>query len=571
MDSENDQPIANGEESDKDSYVIEAILDCRFDDQGKKEYLLKWENYSESDNTWEPEQNVDAEGMVEEFERERAEKEAKKEKEKAEANKEKEKVVAKKPAMRRKRGSRSKKGKEAPKRRKADVKPKGRKVIAEAKEGKANAVVKIEQNGKKKIESAENTESTESDEEFEVEKILKMRTVKGKKEYYLKWKGFPDSENTWEPEENMNAADLLADFKMEGEKSKNKKSQAKAKSGTTKNVEAKTGNKKIAAKTEKVADKAKDKEVEYQAPTRKPKEFTVENICDERIENGKTEYYLKWKGFPESENTWEPAENVDAADMVAAFRKKKETEKAKKGKVEVGAKNGKENEGKKIKEETKGRSSRRSLGETNGTDDEQEPTPDHKNTRKSSSEKKHTPVAKKSAGGNSRSRIRGSLNSTGEGRLLYVDEATTTEDEEVEVDETTRGRSRVKANPKASKSSTDESKKTPSRTTPRGKARGSLSGTDEGKKTPNGNARRGSPRGLNSSADGQGASHGRATTRNKSGGSLARAPKKKSRKEKNKKLKKTSKRVSMTTVNYLFKCFFHQLENITNVNCISKM
>jgi Chromo (CHRromatin Organisation MOdifier) domain len=49
---------------------------------------------------------------------------------------------------------------------------------------------------------------------YEVEKIVRSQKV-GKGTYYLvKWKGYPESENTWEPEKNLTQAnDILNDFK----------------------------------------------------------------------------------------------------------------------------------------------------------------------------------------------------------------------------------------------------------------------------------------------------------------------------------------------------------------------
>ena len=54
-----------------------------------------------------------------------------------------------------------------------------------------------------------------AEDEYVVEKVLKKRIRKGHVEYLLKWKGYPDSENTWEREENIFCLDLLVEFENE--------------------------------------------------------------------------------------------------------------------------------------------------------------------------------------------------------------------------------------------------------------------------------------------------------------------------------------------------------------------
>jgi len=54
----------------------------------------------------------------------------------------------------------------------------------------------------------------EGQEEWEVEKVLDSHRRGHKKQlqYLLKWKGYPEAENTWENKENMFAQELLKEF-----------------------------------------------------------------------------------------------------------------------------------------------------------------------------------------------------------------------------------------------------------------------------------------------------------------------------------------------------------------------
>merc|ERR1711865_328661 len=63
-------------------------------------------------------------------------------------------------------------------------------------------------------------------------------------------------------------------------------------------------------------------------------EFEVEKISKKRKNNGRLEYFVKWKGYATSENTWEPVENLETAqDLVKRFEEEeRQKEDAKKGK-----------------------------------------------------------------------------------------------------------------------------------------------------------------------------------------------------------------------------------------------
>lgn len=48
-------------------------------------------------------------------------------------------------------------------------------------------------------------------------------------------------------------------------------------------------------------------------------EFEVEAVLDCRKRRGQTQYLIKWKGYGPEENSWEPARNVHATDLIRAF------------------------------------------------------------------------------------------------------------------------------------------------------------------------------------------------------------------------------------------------------------
>jgi Chromo (CHRromatin Organisation MOdifier) domain len=55
-------------------------------------------------------------------------------------------------------------------------------------------------------------ELIEGQPEWEVEEILDSRWYRCKIQYLIKWKGYSDTHNSWEPKENVNVPELLIAF-----------------------------------------------------------------------------------------------------------------------------------------------------------------------------------------------------------------------------------------------------------------------------------------------------------------------------------------------------------------------
>lgn len=59
----------------------------------------------------------------------------------------------------------------------------------------------------------ENSTKGEDSAEYEVDRIIDVYFKKnGKREFLIRWKGFKPSDDTWEPEDNLNCSDLIKKY-----------------------------------------------------------------------------------------------------------------------------------------------------------------------------------------------------------------------------------------------------------------------------------------------------------------------------------------------------------------------
>jgi len=157
------------------------------------------------------------------------------------------------------------------------------------------------------ITASEDAEE-EQEEEYVVEKILKHRVnKKGKKEYYLKWKGFTEAYNTWEPAENLNCEDLVEKY------------EASKKDKKTKSV--KTAVERVQHTKRKATEESSSKETKKTDKRNGfEKGFTAEEIIGALENNGEVHFLIKWKGGAnEFELIPSKVANINIPQMVIAF------------------------------------------------------------------------------------------------------------------------------------------------------------------------------------------------------------------------------------------------------------
>ncbi|XP_021918524.1 chromobox protein homolog 1-like isoform X5 [Zootermopsis nevadensis] len=142
---------------------------------------------------------------------------------------------------------------------------------------------------KTKDKDAPGGEGDEGEEEYSVEKVLDRRIRNGRVEYLLKWKGYSNEDNTWEPEENLDCPDLISEYEENRKKREAaKKDERKRKPGTP--IDDKKPN----------ANKKKHVE-EDNKPRGFDRGLEPEKIIGATDSSGELMFLMKWKGTDEAD------------------------------------------------------------------------------------------------------------------------------------------------------------------------------------------------------------------------------------------------------------------------------
>jgi len=173
-------------------------------------------------------------------------------------------------------------------------------------------------------------ESDDDEEEYKVEEILEKKLNKrGKTSYLIKWAGYDDSYNSWEPFEGLKHLSVIRDYEAALVKEeKNVDRNNAAKQSTTPS----TPDSKPSMNEEGVEN---EEEVEDEEVVEKEEEYKVEKVLDKKSEKakgkGKTtviKYLIKWEGFDDSYNTWESHDTLKHLDIIKEYNSQQQTEKS---------------------------------------------------------------------------------------------------------------------------------------------------------------------------------------------------------------------------------------------------
>ncbi|KAK2586789.1 hypothetical protein KPH14_011814 [Odynerus spinipes] len=172
------------------------------------------------------------------------------------------------------------------------------------------------------------------EQEYEVDKIVGHRTIKGRRQFLIRWKGYGEESDTWEQEKDLNCPKLIENFlaeeaetNTESEEAISEKSPKLVKTKPSK-TEKKKEIKKSKNNNKRQSNQTEEDEHESEDSLKSEdgqKEFEVDKIMEVRFKKNKKRLFLiRWKGFSPADDTWEPEENLSCPELISKFMEKVE-------------------------------------------------------------------------------------------------------------------------------------------------------------------------------------------------------------------------------------------------------
>jgi chromobox protein 1 len=173
----------------------------------------------------------------------------------------------------------------------------------------------------KKAKNQETNQDSDPDleeEEFVVEKIVDKRISKGKVEYLLKWKGFGEQDNTWEPEENLAAPDLIAEYENKLLTKQKRKQSSEPQAAKKKKTDS-TTTPTIASVASSSASVAMNEDEESVQLRGFDRGLTPEKIIGATDSSGELMFLMKWKNSDEADLVPAKMANIRCPQIVIQF------------------------------------------------------------------------------------------------------------------------------------------------------------------------------------------------------------------------------------------------------------
>uniref|UniRef100_A0A8D3D3D4 Chromobox homolog 5 (HP1 alpha homolog, Drosophila) n=1 Tax=Scophthalmus maximus TaxID=52904 RepID=A0A8D3D3D4_SCOMX len=168
--------------------------------------------------------------------------------------------------------------------------------------------------------SREEDSSSSDEEEYVVEKVLDRRVVKGRVEFFLKWKGYSDKHNTWEPEKNLDCPELISEFMKTYKKSSTSTTSSSSSGPLGRSKDSSSSKKRSSDDDEEGGSKAKKKKEDDILVARGfERGLEPEKIIGATDSCGDLMFLMKWKDSDEADLVLAKEANHKCPQIVIAF------------------------------------------------------------------------------------------------------------------------------------------------------------------------------------------------------------------------------------------------------------